>query len=88
MGHMLNPIYDTVKANDTVPRSRKALRWSLIGIRVLYDLSRKPNMNKEVCRQGCNIRRTKFQNLNVYCLVLQLSLRILLKPGVKSRMQM
>ena len=38
-------------------------------------------------RQVSNIRHTKSQNLNVSCLVLQLSLRNLLKPGVKSRMK-
>ena len=37
--------------------------------------------------QISNIRCTKSQNLNVSCLVLQLSLRNLLKPGVKSRMK-
>ena len=35
-----------------------------------------------------NISRTKSQNLNVSRLVLQLSLRNRLKPGVKSRMKM
>ena len=39
-------------------------------------------------RQVSNIRRTKSLNLNVSCLVLQLSLHNLLKPGVKSRMKM
>ena len=39
-------------------------------------------------RQVSNIRRTKSQNLNVSCLVLQLSLHNLLKPGVYSRMKM
>ena len=32
--------------------------------------------------QVSNIRGTKSQNWNVFCLVLQLSLRNLLKPGV------
>ena len=35
-----------------------------------------------------NIKRTKSHNLNVSCLVLQLSLHNPLKPGVKSRMEM
>ena len=39
-------------------------------------------------RQISNIRCTKSQNLNVSHLVLQLSLGIILKPGVKSRMKM
>ena len=39
-------------------------------------------------RQVSNIRRTESQNLNVSCLVSQLSLCNLLKPGVKSRMKM
>ena len=39
-------------------------------------------------RQTSNIRHTKSENLNVSRLVLQLSLRNLLKPGVKSRMKM
>ena len=34
-------------------------------------------------RQTSNVKRTKFQNLNVFRLVLQLSLHIQLKPGVK-----
>ena len=38
--------------------------------------------------QVFSIRRTKYQNLNVSCFVLQLSLRSLLKPGVRSRMKM
>ena len=41
-----------------------------------------------VYRQVYNIRRTKSVNLNVSCVVLQLPLHILLKPGVKSRMKM
>ena len=39
-------------------------------------------------RQTSNISHTKFQNLNVSRLVLQLSLPNLLKPGVKSRIKM
>ena len=39
-------------------------------------------------RKGCNIRRTKFQNLNDSRPVLQLSLPNLLKPCIKSRMKM
>ena len=39
-------------------------------------------------RQVSNIRRTISPNLNVACLVLQLSLHNLTKPGVKSRMNM
>ena len=39
-------------------------------------------------RQSSNIRRSKSQNLYVSLLVLQLSLRNSLKPGVKSRMKM
>ena len=39
-------------------------------------------------RQISNISRTKYQNLNVSLLVLQLSLRNPSKPGVKSRMKM
>ena len=39
-------------------------------------------------RQSSNISRTKFQNLNVSRLVLQLYLPNPLKPGVKSRMKM
>ena len=39
-------------------------------------------------RQTSNIRDTKFQNLDVSRLVLQLSLCNLLKPGVKTRMKM
>ena len=39
-------------------------------------------------RKISNIRRTKWPNLNVSCLVLQLSLPNPMKPGVKSRMKM
>ena len=39
-------------------------------------------------RQTSNISCTKSLNLNVSCLVLQLSLPNPLKPGVKSRMKM
>ena len=39
-------------------------------------------------RQTSNTSRTKSQNVNVSRLVLQLSLRNLLKPGVESRMKM
>ena len=35
-----------------------------------------------------NMRHTKYQNLNISCLGLQLSLPNPLKPGVKSRMKM
>ena len=41
-----------------------------------------------IYRQTSNIRRTEFQNLNVYRLVLQLSLPNPLQPGVESRMKM
>ena len=44
--------------------------------------------NKTVHRQISNMRRTKSQNLNVSRPVLQLSLCIILEPGVKSRMKM
>ena len=39
-------------------------------------------------RQTSNISRTKSQNVNVSCVVLQLSLPSPLKPGAKSRMKM
>ena len=39
-------------------------------------------------RQISNIRHTKSQNLIVSCIVLQLSLCNLLKPGVDSKMKM
>ena len=42
----------------------------------------------EMYRQISNTRQTKFQNLNVYHLVLQLPLSYLLKPGVRSRSKM
>ena len=42
----------------------------------------------EVYRQKSNITRTKYQNLAVSCLVLQLSLPNLLTPCVKLRMKM
>ena len=39
-------------------------------------------------RKTSGISRTKFQNLNVYCILLQLSSLNPLKPGVKLRMKM
>ena len=39
-------------------------------------------------RQTSNISQTTSQNLNVYHVVLQLSLCNILKPGVKLRMKM
>ena len=39
-------------------------------------------------RKISNIRHNKFQNLNDYRLVLQLSLPNPLEPGVESRMKM
>ena len=39
-------------------------------------------------RKTSSISRTKFQNLNGFRLVLQLSLLNALEPGVKSRMKM
>ena len=44
--------------------------------------------SKGTYRQVSNIRRTESQNLNVSRLGLQLSLRNILKPGVKPRMKM
>ena len=43
------------------------------------------NTSMQDYHQTSNIRCTKSQNLNVSCLVMQLSLCNLLKPGVKSR---
>ena len=39
-------------------------------------------------RKTSSISRTRFQNLNVSCIILQLSSLNPLKPGVKLRMQM
>ena len=39
-------------------------------------------------RKTCSISRTKFQSLNVSCVLLQLSSLNPLKPGVKLRMKM
>ena len=41
-----------------------------------------------IYRKTSSISRTKFQNLNVSCSLLQLSLPNPLKPGVKLRMKM
>ena len=48
---------------------------------------RKPDAKRNY-RKVSNIRRTKSQNLNISRLGLQLSLRNILKPGVKWRMKM
>ena len=45
-------------------------------------------MIHNIFRQTSDISRTKSQNCNVCRLILQLSLSILLKPSVKSRMTM
>ena len=42
----------------------------------------------ETYRQTSSKSRTKYSNLNVSCFVLQLPLPSLLKPGIKSRMEM
>ena len=47
-----------------------------------------PNKAGYDYRKTSNIRRTKPPNLNIYRLVLQLSLPNPMKPGVKSRMKM
>ena len=41
-----------------------------------------------IYQQTSNTSRTKFQNLNVYRPILQMSLANPLKPGVKSRTKM
>ena len=46
------------------------------------------NMNHEPCRKNSNISRTKSQNLNVSCILLQLSSFNPLKPAVELRMKM
>ena len=43
---------------------------------------------KSMYRKTSSISRTKFQNLNVTCIILQLSSLNPLKPGVKLRMKM
>ena len=43
---------------------------------------------KMINRKTSSISRTKFQNLNVSCILLQLSSLNPLKPGVKLRMKM
>ena len=43
---------------------------------------------KQIYRKVSNIRRTKFQNLNVSCILMQLSSLNSLKPGVKLIMKM
>ena len=55
-----------------------------------YDCPPHMRDNKPVCiyRKTSSISRTKSQNLNVSCILLQLSLLNPLKPGVKLRMKM
>ena len=43
---------------------------------------------RSIYRKTPSISRTKSQNLNVSCLIMQLSLLNQLKPGVQSRMKM
>ena len=58
------------------------------------DLSTKPlpesmkAYHQSIYRKTSSISRTKFQNLNVSCILLQLSSLNPLKPGVKLRMKM
>ena len=54
-----------------------------IHFRIPKKLKKKPDY-----RKICNIRRTESENLNSPSLIMQLSLCIILKPGVKSRMKM
>ena len=46
------------------------------------------SLYNEAYRKTSSISRTKSQNLNVSCILLQLSLLNPLKPGVKLRMKM
>ena len=57
-------------------------------VRNCQKMSLGPNFVVSIYRQISNISCTKFQNLNVSCLVLQLYLPNPLKPDVKSRMKM
>ena len=62
-------------------------KWKFIAYSFSLD-SVKIWLTTTTYRQVSNIRRVTSQNLDVSCLVLQLSSRNLLKPGVKSRMKM
>ena len=62
-----------VQVNGLVPPGNKLLPESMLS---------------KIYRKLSNIRRNKFQTLNVSRLVLQLSLPNPMKPGVKSRMKM
>ena len=54
---------------------------------LVFSLHSYTHMYQEYCKVF-NIRRTKYQNLNDSCLVLQLSVPNPLKPSVKSIMKM
>ena len=68
-----------------VPRMPQAI---FIDYAVCYNWTFSVKLTWWSYRKISNIRRTKFQTLNVSRLVLQLSLPNPMKPGVKSRMKM
>ena len=54
----------------------------------IYDTQRKKAQQNGTHRKTSSISRTKSQNLNVYCIPLQLSSLNILKPRIKMRMKM
>ena len=64
-------------------RCNAAAEWNYKLTYLLYSVS-----SMSIYHQISNISCTKSQNLNVTCLILQLSLPNPLKPGVKSGMKM
>ena len=64
------------------------MRWVNFLIAMISHIILPVRLSDIIYGQTSNIRCTKSQNLNVSCLVSQLSLLNPLKPGIKSRMKM
>ena len=70
------------------PRSETSSGGGLSFVNTTMKFFKLAAVNQNTYRQISYINHTKFQNSKVYRLVWQLSLCNLLKPGVKSRMEM
>ena len=74
---------------DPIEHSRsEKMNWPVAKKQWVTDLPTSLEYHFVMYRKTSSISRTKFQNLNVSCILLQLSSRHPLKPGVKSRMKM
>ena len=82
------PAY-VIAANPDMPSWCEHIGYWCIGRNGLDDNFSEPQkLSKLHHRQVSNLRRSEYQKLNVSRLSLQLSLRNILKPGVKPIMKM